>query len=63
MSEIGKRYIVILFLLISTFAFTLFYQNGDSTTAARVDIFKIPLEIGEWKAREIEVEEESQENE
>lgn len=56
MSKAKVRYIIIITLLAITAVFILVYRNTGNISAADVDIFKIPHEIGEWKAETIPVE-------
>ena len=56
MPELRKRYLFVLFLLTLTSMFILLYQNRIIAVPTEVDIFKIPLEIGQWNAKEISVD-------
>ena len=58
MSDLKKRYLVSIFLLLMTSVFLLVYQNKSQAIINRANIFEIPLELGEWKGQEFATEEE-----
>ena len=56
MSELSKRCLVTAILLILTAATIFFYQDKGQADIEKAEVFRIPLEIGEWKSEEISVE-------
>lgn len=56
MKEFKKRYFIIIFLLSLTVSMVLIYQNMNKHIFPSVDVSKIPMQIGNWVARDIPLE-------